>query len=55
MNPLMDRKVVGVGFSGGVAVATAPTTAGFSVVYCNWSCSCSVVELYLWCSVISVV
>ena len=38
-----------------VAVVTAPTTAGCSVVYCSCSCSCSVVELYLWCSVISVV
>ena len=28
-----------------VAVVTAPTTAGCSVVWCSCSCSCSVVEL----------
>ena len=37
-----------------VAVVTSPTTAGCSVMYCNCSCSCSVVELQLWCNVISV-
>ena len=57
---MMDRKVVGVRFSGMVAmvaVVTAPTSAGCSVVYCSCSCSCSCseVELYLWCNVKSVV
>ena len=44
MNPLMDRKVVGVVFFGVVAmvaVVTSLTTAGCSVVLV--SCSCSVV------------
>ena len=44
MNPLIDRKVVGFVFVGGVAmvaVVTSPTTAGCSVAYC----SSSVVEL----------
>ena len=48
MNPLIDRKVVGVVFAGMaamVAVVTSPTTAGCSVMYCNCSCSCRVVEL----------
>ena len=48
VNPLIDRKVVGVVFAGVVAmvaVVTSPTTAGCSVMYCNCSCSCSVVEL----------
>ena len=48
MNPLIDRKVVGVVFAGMVAmvaVVTSPTTAGCSVMYCNCSCSCSEVEL----------
>ena len=46
--PLIDRRVVGVVFVGVVAMAvvvTSPTTAGCSVVYCNCSRSCSVVEL----------
>ena len=44
----MDRKVVGVVFAGVVAivaVVTSPTTAGCSVMYCNCSWGCSVVEL----------
>ena len=48
MDPLMDRKVVGVllfGLVAMVAVATSLTTAGCSVAYCSGSCSCSVVEL----------
>ena len=58
MNPLMDRKVVGVvlfAVVGIVAVITSLTTAGCSVVDCSCSFSCSVVELQLWCSAISVV
>ena len=44
-----------VGMVAMVAVVTSPTTAGCSVVYCSCSRSCSVVELKLWRSVISVV
>ena len=47
-SPLMDRKVVGVVFFGGlamVAAVTSPTTAACSVVKCSCSCSWSVVEL----------
>ena len=44
-NPLMDRKLVGVVFSGVVAmvaVVTSHTNAGCSVAYIvNFSCSCS--------------
>ena len=59
-NPLMDRKVVGVGvvLFGVVAMVAAvisPTTLGCSVVWCSsGSCSCSgvdvveVVVLQLW-------
>ena len=45
--PLIDRKVVGAVFVevvAMVAVVTSPTTAGFSVVCCSCSRSCSVVE-----------
>ena len=48
MNPLMDRKVVGVvilGVVAMVAVDISLTTAGCSVMHCSCSCSCSVVEL----------
>ena len=34
-NPLMDRKLVGVGFFGMVAMVTSTTTAGCSAAYCN--------------------
>ena len=40
VNPLIDRKVVGVvsvGVVAMVAVVTSPTTAGCSVVYCSCS------------------
>ena len=48
MNPLIDRKVVGVVFFGVVAmvaVVTSLTTAGCSGMYCSCSCSRNVVEL----------
>ena len=49
VNPLMDRKVVGVAFSFGwvamVSVVTSPTTAGCTVTYSGTRCSCSAVDL----------
>ena len=48
VNPLMDRKAVGVVFFGlvaMVAVVTSLTTAGCSAAYRSCSCSCGVVGL----------
>ena len=38
-----------------VAVVPSPKTAGCSDMYWNCSCSCSVVEVWLWCNKIGVV